>query len=394
VRIFDRSLLALPIYEDRHRQLASELESWIEGHTSEIASWRLLPPIEAVRTIATALGDGGWLARALTKEPGEVPDFRALCLIREGLAYADDLLDFVLSIQSLGAYLLGRYGTAELVERYFPAMRAGRCLGTFAVSEGDAASDIQNVACAALPVGAEFRVTGRKCWIANATAADVHCVIVRTGGPGPLGLSALLVPADTSGLRCGEPIELIAPRPFADLVFDGCRVPRSALIGREGHGLRLALELLERYRPSVGAAALGFARRAMSEALQFSGRRHVGGARLFDQQMTRERFADMALTLDTASLHVARTAYEFDRVRDAPFARHASGAKLLATEGAQRVVDSAQQMFGAAGVVRGSVPERLYRQVRSLRIYEGTSEVQKLIIAQTLGTESRATEAK
>lgn len=385
--IFDPTVLRLPLYGDDHRALAAELEAWALHHQAVAETSRGGDVKAAVRRIAALLGEAGWLARGIAgggaaDRPG--PDFRTICLIREALAYCDDLLDFVFSIQSLSAYAIARYGSPEQ-RALLPALAAGHRLGSLAISEPRSSSDIASVQLIARRDGAQFRLSGDKAWIANASVADHHCVLARSeSGPAIVGMTLFLIPAGTAHLTVDPEVDLIAPRPLAGLRFDDCVVPDSAVIGKPGHGFRYVLEILERYRVSVGAAALGFARRAMAAALARSRDRQVAGGSLFDLQMTKERLADMAVTLDAASLLVARSAWEIDTGHADALSRHASATKLFATEGAQQVVDRAVQMFGAAGLVSGAVVEGLYRQVRSLRIYEGTSEIQKLIIAGSL----------
>jgi acyl-CoA dehydrogenase len=386
VTIFDPTVLRLPLYDDAHRALAAELETWVEHHQVLPETWRGGDLKAAVRRIAHVLGDSGWLAHGIagTGAARRGPDFRAICLIREALAYCDDLLDFVFSIQSLSSYAIGTYGSPEH-RAHLPALASGHRLGSLAISEPGSSSDIAGVQLVARRDGTSFRLTGDKAWIANGSVADHHCVLARgEHGPAVVGMTLFLVPADTERLTVTSEVDLIAPRPVAGLRFDDCVLPGSAVIGRPGHGFRYVLEILERYRVSVGAAALGFARRAMAAALAWSRDRQVAGGPLFDLQMTKERLADMAVTIDAASLLVARSAWEIDLGHAEALSRHASITKLFATEGAQQVVDRAVQMFGAAGLVSGSVVEELYRQVRSLRIYEGTSEIQKLIIAGSL----------
>jgi acyl-CoA dehydrogenase len=388
VKIFDPTLLRLPLYDDWHRELAVRLEAWVERNAAEADTWRGLDVKTAVRKIAASIGANGWLELAVGLPQPGAPlghDFRAICLVREALAYCDDLLDFTFSIQSLSAYAIAKYGSASQQAEHLPALARGTRLGSLAISELQSSSDVAGLQVRASRQGDLFTLRGEKAWIANGSIADSHCVLARTSdGPAMLAMTLFLVPSETPGLTASPEVDLIAPRPLSGLRFEDCVVPASAVIGKIGHGFRYALEILERYRVSVGAAAVGFARRAMEAALTRSRERQVAGGVLFDMQMTKERLADMAVYLDAASLLVARTAWEIDMGHFDAVSRHASTTKLYATEGAQKVVDRALQMFGAAGVVSGSLLERLYRQVRLLRIYEGTSEIQKLIIAGSL----------
>ncbi|MDA5283068.1 acyl-CoA dehydrogenase family protein [Streptomyces sp. NPDC054904] len=380
---FDPEVLALPFYEDSHRRLAESAGAWCDSNRVLWEEIRTLDPDAAGRRLVRALGAAGWLSE-LDPRGAPVNDFRAVCLRREALAYAEDLADFAFSIQALAATPLLRFGSEAQRRRYLPGMAAGTLIGAFAVSEKEAGSDVSSVGLeAARAEDGSYLLNGRKAWIANGTIADVFVVIARTGqGPGPLGLSAFLVPADTPGLRV-ERIDAIAPRSFAHLSFEECRLPADALLGRPGKGFVIAVDLLERFRTTVGAAALGFARRAFDTALAHVLGREAYGATLFDLQLVKASLADMEVQLNAAALLVARAGWETDR-GSRRFARHSNIAKVHATEAAQGVVDAAVQLLGAAGIVQGGVTERLYRQVRSLRIYEGTSEVLRMAIAGSL----------
>lgn len=382
----DPEILGLPFYDDEHRRFAQEFGVWCDTYTELWRTVRRSDPDEAGRRLVRLLGEEGWLAGL---DPAaarhDVPaDTRALCLGREALAYAEDLVDFAYSIQSLSATPIVRFGGAELQARYLPGMADGSLIGAFAVSEIEAGSEV-----AAVGVTAKrdddggYVLSGRKAWIAHATIADLFVVIARTGeGPGPLGLSALVVPADTPGLRV-EPLEAIAPRSFGHVVFSDCRVPADALLGKPGRGFVVAMDLLDRFRMTVGAAALGFARRAADAALAHTRAREAYGGTLFDLQLVKAQLADMEIRLNAAALLIARAAWECDR-GSRGYARHSGIAKVYATETAQQIVDAAVQLFGAAGVVKGGVTEGLYRQIRSLRIYEGATDVLRLSVADSL----------
>lgn len=394
---FDPEILQLPFYEDRHRRLAEALGTWCDARTGLWDEVRQEDPEKAGLRLVRQLGEDGWLA-FLDPESGTegLPgDHRALCLTREALAYAEDLADFAFSIQALSATPLIRFGSDAQKRHYLPRMATGSLVGAFAVSEEEAGSDVAAVALRADrdPDGG-YVLNGRKAWIANGSIADVYVVIARTGGaPGALGLTAFLVPADTPGVRVGRRLDALAPRSFAHLDFEDCRVPADAVLGKPGKGFVIAMDLLERFRMTVGAAALGFARRAADTALARARTRSVGGAKLIDLQLTQASLADMDVQLNAAALLVARAAWEADR-GSRRFARHSGIAKLYATEEAQRIVDTAVQLLGASGVVKDSVTERLYRQIRALRIYEGTSEVMRLTIAGTLDTRRAARAAR
>lgn len=382
----DPEILRLPFYDDGHRRLARDLGIWCDAHSELWETVRRMDPDQAGRRLVRLLGEEGWLA-GLDPDVGrnELPaDFRAVCLAREALAYAEDLADFAYSIQSLSATPIIRFGDKEQQARYLPGMAAGSLIGAFAVSELEAGSNLAAVGLAAKRTDeGGYVLSGRKAWIAHATIADLFVVIARTGeGPGPLGLTALLVPADTPGVRV-ERLDAIAPRSFGHVHFDDCRVPADAQLGKPRQGFVVALDLLDRFRMTVGAAALGFARRAADAALAHTRSRHAYGGKLFDLQLVKAALADMEIRLNASALLVARAAWECDQGHRG-FARHSGIAKVHATEAAQHIVDASVQLFGAAGVVQDSVTERLYRQIRSLRIYEGASDVLRLAIADSL----------
>ncbi len=378
---FDEGLLALPLYDDRHRDLAARLDRWTREHAALLDTCER-PELTGLR-ILRALGDGGWLSFLDPDGDPAAGDYRSLCLARESLAYAGDLADFAFSIQALSATPVLRFGSEAQRRAHLPGMAAGTTCGAFAVSEEHAGSDVAAISATAEETADGWVLNGPKAWIANAGVADLYTVVARTGpGPGALGLSAFLVPATTPGLRV-EPVAAIAPRAFGTLVLDDCHLPADALLGRRGGGFVVAMDVLDRFRMTVGAAAIGFARRAADAALARARSRPMLGGKLFDLPTVKVQFADMEVSLDAAALLVVRAAWELDR-GGRRYARHSAVAKLHATEVAQRVVDASVQVFGAAGLVRDSPLERLYRQVRSLRVYEGASEVQKMIIAGSI----------
>lgn len=379
----DPALLRLPFYQPRHAALADRVTAWTAANTG---LWRRpapRPPAATGRAVLRALGAAGLLSFL---DPARGPDgdgdLRSLCLAREALAYADDLADYAFSIQALAATAIARHGSAAQRARHLPAMAAGARQGAFAVSEPHAGSDLAAVATRATPHGDGWTLDGVKAWIANGGTADLYAVLARTGdGGGALGLSMFLVPADAPGVRA-EPVDVLAPRAFAHLHLDGVRLGGDALLGRCGGGFPIALDVLDRFRMTVGAAAVGFARRALHAALRHTRQRAIYGGRLADLGTVRARLADMDVRLHAAALLVARAAWEADQ--DLRYERASAMAKLHATEAAQTIVDDCVQLFGAAGLVGDSVPERLYRQIRSLRIYEGASEVQRDVIAGSL----------
>jgi acyl-CoA dehydrogenase len=381
----DAAYLALPFFEPRHVALAERIEDWCARNT---ALWEKPDrgPERTGRRILSALAADGWLA-FLRPDAGTDAtaggDLRSLCLIRQALAYADDLADYAFSIQALSATPLLRHGNPHQRRRYLPGLADGSLVSSFAVSEPDAGSDVAAIGLRAERAADGYRLSGAKAWIANGSIADVHCVFARTGeGPGALGLTAFLVPATTPGIRV-EPIAAIAPRSLAHLAFEDCTVPEDCVLGRPGHGYLIALDVLNRFRMTVGAAAVGFARRAGQAALERARSRPMQGGYLFDLQLVKATVADIEVKLSAAALLVARAAWEADR-GNRRYGKHSSIAKLYATESAQEIVDACVQVYGAAGLVSDSLPERLYRQIRSLRIYEGASEVQKMIIADAL----------
>ncbi|WLE59396.1 acyl-CoA/acyl-ACP dehydrogenase [Burkholderia plantarii] len=382
MKIFDPAILNLPFYDDAHRRLAADLEAWVEAHEWLPREYERLEAAERGRLYTRLLGQDGWLRHAVDPAPGrERPDVRALCLVREAFAYLDDLVDFAFSIQGLAAAPIAWYGSEAQRAAWLPGLRDGTTIGSLALSEPEAGSNLAAVAVEAGRTERGYAVDGLKTWVSNGNIADHHSVLLRTGeGPGGLGLSFLSVPAATAGVAPAG-IELLAPRAFASLAFEQAELPADALIGAAGMGFRYAMEILNIYRASVGAAALGFARRALAASLAWSRERPVAGGKLLQQQFTIDKIANMVAFADSTALLVARTAWEFDTGAVAEVAAHASITKLLATDGLARVADDAVQLFGAAGLVAGSLPEGLFRQARALRIYEGTSEIQKIVIA-------------
>ena len=317
-------------------------------------------------------------------------DVRALCLTRETLAYHDGLADFAFAMQGLGSGPISLFGSEELKQRYLPNVRDGKALAAFALSEGDAGSDVAALATRAVPDGNDHvRIEGTKTWISNGGIAGHYIVFARTGeGPGTKGLSAFVVEPDQKGFSITGRIDTIAPHPLASLRFDGVRVPVSRRIGGPGEGFKIAMATLDVFRPTVGAAALGFARRALDESLARANSRQLFGATLGDLQLTQGSLADMAARVDASALLVYRAAWTKDSGAER-VTREAAMAKMVATESAQAVIDAAVQLFGGDGVRKGSKVEELYRDVRALRIYEGATEVQKVVIARSLLAEAR-----
>jgi acyl-CoA dehydrogenase len=338
------------------------------------------------RRLVVALGRGGWLRAAVPEAYGGLYpgfDVRTLCLARETLAYHAGLADFAFAMQGLGSGPITLFGSEALKQRYLPAVAAGEAIAAFALSEPEAGSDVAALTTAATPDGpAHVRLDGQKTWISNGGIADFYVVFARTGeAPGARGLSAFVVDAENPGLSVTERIEVIAPHPLATLRFEACRVPLANRIGASGEGFKVAMATLDVFRSTVGAAALGLARRALDEALGRARSRTLFGAPLGDLQMTQGALAEMATAVDASALLVYRAAWTKDQGA-ARVTREAAMAKLHATEAAQGVIDKAVQIFGGLGVMRGVKVEELYREIRALRIYEGASEVQKVVIAR------------
>lgn len=379
----DRSFLDWPFFEERHRALAAELETW-SAH--ELSSVDHGDPDAACRDLVAKLGRDGWLRHsAIDPEADESRlDVRSLCLIRETLARHDGLADFAFAMQGLGTGAISLFGTPEQ-KAWLTRTRGGLSISAFALTEPRSGSDVANIEATATRDGADYVLSGEKTWISNGGIADLYIVFARTGeAPGAKGLSAFLLPADTRGLEIAERLETIAPHPLARLRFDNLRLPAAAMIGTAGEGFKIAMSVLDVFRPTVGAAALGFARRALDAGLERAAGRELFGAPLSELQLVQGQIAEMALDVDAAALLVYRAAWAKDS--GAPrISREAAMAKLFATDSAQAVIDKAVQIHGGDGVRAGHPVEQLYREIRALRIYEGASEVQKVIIArQTL----------
>ncbi len=375
----DRSFLEWPFFEARHRDRAAALDAWLPGALQDE------PHSEATvdaasRAYVRALAAGGWLDAAVAGEESDRLDVRSLCLTREILASGDGLADFAFAMQGLGAGPVSLFGTRAQRQAYLPAVRQGAKIAAFALSEPEAGSDVASIATTARRDGGGWVLDGDKTWISNGGIADIYVVFARTGeAPGARGLSAFLVDAGLPGFTVPERIPVTAPHPLGRLRLDGVRVGADALIGEPGQGFKIAMATLDVFRSTVGAAALGLARRALAEATFHAARRTVFGKPLAEHQMTSAKLAEMAVEVDAAALLVYRAAWTKDQ--GARVTREAAMAKLFATEAAQRVVDQAVQLFGGHGVVAGHIAERLYRDVRALRIYEGASEIQRLIVA-------------
>lgn len=384
--MIDTSFLSWPFFDERHRRFAGELDAWAAQEIHGLVDHQDVDA--SCRRIVTKLGEAGWLRAVVPQAYGGLhPNFdvRTLCLARETLSYRDGLADFAFAMQGLGTGPITLFGSDELKQRYLPPVAQGRAIAAFALSEPEAGSDVAAMSTTAVPDGTDHvRIDGVKTWISNGGIADHYVVFVRTGeAPGAKGLSAFVVDADAPGLAIADRIEVIAPHPLATLRFDKCRVPLANRIGGPGEGFKVAMATLDVFRSTVGAAALGFARRALDEALRHSSSRHLFGAPLSDLQMTQAALADMATQVDTSALLVYRAAWTKDQGA-ARVTREAAMAKMHATEAAQGVIDKSVQIFGGLGVTKGVKVEELYREIRALRIYEGATEVQKIVIAREL----------
>lgn len=380
----NNSFLDWPFFDDRHRALGLELDNWATEHIAQSHG----SDVDAeCKALVALLGKAGWLKHAVAgAEHGGIAeniDTRAICLIRETLARHSGLADFAFAMQGLGSGAISLDGTAEQKQTYLRKVANGQAIAAFALSEPDAGSDVAAMACSARIDGDHAVLNGQKTWISNGGIADFYVVFVRSGeAPGSRGISAFIVDADTPGFEIAERINVIAPHPLATLRFTDCRVPLTRRLGEAGQGFKLAMRTLDIFRTSVAGAALGFARRALEEALHRASTRKMFNGVLADFQLTQAKLAQMATTIDSAALLTYRAAWQRDQGRNVT--REAAMAKLAATEGAQQVIDAAVQIFGGLGVVSEQPVERLYREIRSLRIYEGATEVQQLIIGRDL----------
>jgi acyl-CoA dehydrogenase len=373
----DRSFLSWPFFEPRHRELADALDQWcaanLPGDSDDLDA--------ECRRLVAELGEAG-LLKLCVADGDARPDVRSLAIARETLAYHSALADFAFAMQGLGSGAISLFGTVEQKREWLPRVAAGQAIAAFAMTEPECGSDAANMQTSAMRDGNEWVLVGEKTYISNGGIADFYVTFARTGeGEGARGLSAFIVPADAVSVE--ERIEVIAPHPLARLKYDNVRVPAGAIIGEPGEGFRIGMETLNLFRVTVGAAALGFARRALDEALSWATSRRLGSGTLADNAVTQAKLADMATSIDVSALLIARAAWQQD-VGGVDNRRAAAMAKLQATEAAQQVIDMAVQLHGGAGVTRGVRVEELYRDIRALRIYEGASEVQRQIIARDL----------
>ncbi|WP_420997577.1 acyl-CoA dehydrogenase family protein [Cupriavidus sp. 30B13] len=385
----DKSYLSLPFFDDAHRALEQRLDAWAAASLAVDHG----DTDAACRALVRQLGAAGWLRYCVPAAYGgalDKLDSRSLCLLRETLARHDGLADFAFAMQGLGSGAISLAGSEAVRERYLPRVARGEAIAAFALSEPEAGSDVAAMQCRAVRDGDHYVLDGTKTWISNGGIADFYCVFARTGeAPGARGISAFVVDADTPGLTIAGRIDVMAPHPLATLRFDNCRVPAGARLGEAGQGFKVAMMTLDIFRASVAAAALGFGRAALDEALARATSRPMFGGVLADLQLTQAALGDMATAIDSAALLTYRAAWLRD-VAGVRTTREAAMAKMVATENAQQVIDRAVQMFGGLGVKVGTRVESLYREIRALRIYEGATEVQKLIIARETLAQRRA----
>ena len=379
----DRTFLSWPFFEPRHRELAEDFEAWCNAHPVD-TSGNL---DDECRRLVLALGKSGLLRLCVADGDGR-PDVRSLAIARETLARHSALADFAFAMQGLGSGAISLFGTIEQKRHWLPRVAAGEAIAAFAMTEPECGSDAANVAMTAMPDGNGWTLDGEKTYISNGGIADFYLTFARTGdGDGSRGLSAFIVPAEAVSVE--ERIDVVAPHPLARLRYDKVRIPGDALVGAPGEGFRIGMEVLNLFRVTVGAAALGLARRALDESIEWSTDRRLGNGTLADNPVTQAKLADMATAIDASALLIYRAAWQQD-VGGSDHRRAAAMAKLFATESAQRVIDDAVQLHGGAGVTKGVTVEHLYRDIRALRIYEGASEVQRQIIARDMLREQRA----
>ena len=377
-----------PFFDDAHRSLKQGLDAWCNQHLADLPHEETRLAVDAqCRHLVDCLGQAGWLRHAVAGlahgGAQDRLDTRALCLLRETLAYHHGLADFAFAMQGLGSGAIALFGTPAQKARYLPRVAQGHAIAAFALSEPEAGSDVAAMRCRATPEGNTCVLDGTKTWISNGGIADFYVVFARSGeGPGSKGISAFVVDADTPGLSIAERIDVLAPHPLATLRFDACRIDASQRIGEPGAGFKVAMATLDVFRTSVAAAALGFARRALHASLDWARSRPMLGQHLADFQITQSKLAQMATLLDAGALLTYRAAWLRDQGQR--ITREAAMAKMTATENAQQIIDMAVQMHGGLGVKKGHIVESLYREIRALRIYEGATEVQQLIIGKDL----------
>jgi acyl-CoA dehydrogenase len=377
----DRLISQLPFFTPEHRNLAQSVAQFVQQEIEPRAAAE--DNVEEVaREFVSLLARAGLLSYAVAESKLDV---RSLCLIREELSYSSALADLAFVMQGLGTYAIARAAPDHVRDFWLSRAANGKAVAAFALTEPNAGSDVAAIETTARRDGETYVIDGRKRFISNAGIADFYIVFAKTGtrDDGRPELSAFVVGAKMPGFRVVERTSLIAPHPIGEIAFNECRVPAEDMVGNEGDGFKLAMETMDTFRASVGAAACGMARRALDQAVRYASGRKQFGRLLSEHQLVQAKLADMITELDAARLLVYRAAYARD-TESGRVTREASEAKLFATEAAGRIIDSAVQIHGGAGLVSGTVVERLYRDVRALRIYEGTSEIQKLVIAGQL----------
>lgn len=392
MRVLPSDTLQWPFFADEHRALATRLRTWAQRLDQSATH----VDVDAdCRSLVRSLGEAGFLRHVVPKAYGGVNDaldVRSLCLARETLAHSSALADFSFAMQGLGAGPITRFGSTDLARRYLPRVAEGSAIAAFALSEAEAGSDVVAMRTRATREGDHYRIDGEKTWISNGGIADFYVVFCRLGDAEREFVAIVVEPTDP-GFSVSARIETIAPHPLATIRFDACRVPADRVVGEPGRGLHVALGTLDVFRTTVGAAALGLARRALDEALAYTTSRMLFGKPLADLQLTQAKLAQMATDIDASALLIYRSAWTHDVARAPRVTREAAMAKMFATEAAQRIIDDAVQLHGGRGVVSGNPTERLYRDIRALRIYEGATEVQQLVIARHVLDSYAQTEA-
>jgi len=388
----DESFLQWPFFNDEHQALAARLDEWANRHLPTLTADEHHDLDGTCKAIVKALGEAGFASYAVPASAGghhEKLDVRSLCLIRETLARHNALSDFAFAMQGLGSGPISLFGNEAQQAGYLNAVAAGDKIAAFSLSEPEAGSDVAAMSCSARRDGDEWVLSGTKTWISNAGIADFYTVFARTDDTGGAkGISCFIVEAGTPGFEVTERIDLVAPHPLGTLTFDECRIANSQRVGEEGKGFGIAMATLDVFRSTVAAAALGMARRALDETLDYTAERNIFGGKLGDLQLVQAKIGEMALGIDSSALLVYRAAWTKDCAAER-VTREAAMAKYHATETAQQVIDAAVQLHGGKGVTKGYIVEALYRDIRALRIYEGASEVQTTIIArQTIANQA------
>ena len=381
----DGSFLQWPFFSDEHREVAKRLDDWANRHIPSLTAEEHHDLDGTCKAIVKALGDAGFTSYAVPASAGgqhKKLDVRSLCIIRETLARHNALADFAFAMQGLGSGPISLFGDEAQQATYLNAVATGDKIAAFSLSEPEAGSDVAAMSCSARADGDQWVLNGTKTWISNAGIADFYTVFARTDDSGGAkGISCFVVEADTPGFEVTERIDLVAPHPLGTLTFSDCRIPRAHLVGEEGRGFGIAMATLDVFRSTVAAAALGMARRALDETLDYTSERNIFGGKLGDLQLVQAKIGEMALGVDSSALLVYRAAWTKDCAAER-VTREAAMAKYHATETAQQVIDAAVQLHGGKGVTKGYIVEALYRDIRALRIYEGASEVQTTIIAR------------